>query len=84
MWLIIKQILVFVVCYERFVGAKEEDGIFDIGWLDSTIGDLVNLQEKLQKQIHGYGVEVTTSKSNAVRSKLSIPCDINSMSGLQH
>lgn len=61
------------------MGAEEEDGIFDIGWLDSTIRDLVDLQEKWQKQIYGYSVEVSENKSNAAGSKISYSCDINSM-----
>lgn len=61
------------------MGAEEEDRIFDIGWLDSTIRDLVDLQEKWQTQIYGYSVEVSENKSNAAGSKISLSFDINSM-----
>lgn len=50
------------------MGPEEEDGIFDIGWLHSTIGDLIDLQDKWQKQIHQHNVAKQCSeKQNLLR-----------------
>lgn len=67
------QIFFFLVCYERFVGAEEEDGIFDIGWLDSTIGDLVDLQKNDKNRSMGTMWKYQKPKAMQLEAKSPIP-----------
>ena len=36
--------------YKRFMGAKEENGQLDIGWLHSTIWDFIDLVQKSENK----------------------------------
>lgn len=63
----------FLVCYERFVGAEEEDGIFDIGWLDSTIGDLVDLQKNDKNRSMGTMWKYQKPNAMQLEAKSPIP-----------
>lgn len=75
--------ILFSVCYERFMGPEEEDGIFNIGWLHSTIRDLIDLQDKWPKQIHQYNVLIAKDQKNQLEGKIPSSSYMNSIPSLQ-